>query len=57
MLVAAANLGMTTGLTGKIVMITLMFTGRVGWITLLIALAKKRMDPPLERPTEKILIG
>ena len=43
--------------TGKVVMAVLMFAGRIGWITLLIALAKKRIDPPLERPTEKILIG
>ena len=45
------------GITGKIVIIILMFAGRVGWVTLLIALAKKRIDPPAERPIEKILIG
>ncbi|MDR2145727.1 MAG: TrkH family potassium uptake protein [Tannerella sp.] len=53
------TLGITAslGVTGKIVLITLMFAGRVGWITLLLALARKRFDPPMERPAEKILIG
>lgn len=60
---ALGTVGLTLGITqtlsisGKIVIIVLMFAGRVGLITLLLALAKKRMDPPVERPNEKILIG
>lgn len=45
------------GATGKIIIIILMFAGRIGWLTLLIAFAKKRITPLVERPTEKILIG
>ncbi|MCL2596093.1 MAG: Trk family potassium uptake protein [Paludibacter sp.] len=53
------TLGITTSLSivGKIVIMILIFAGRVGWITLLLALAKKRIDPPIDRPMEKILIG
>jgi trk system potassium uptake protein TrkH len=53
------SMGMIPSLSviGKSVIIVLMFAGRIGWITLLIALAKKRIDPAAERPTEKILIG
>ena len=53
------SLGITTelSLVGKIIIITLMITGRVGLITLLLALSKKRIEPPIERPVEKVLIG
>jgi Trk-type K+ transport system membrane component len=45
------------GSAAKTVIIILMFSGRLGWITLLLAFAKKHIDPPFERPGEKILIG
>jgi len=56
---AGLSLGITPGLgiTAKAVIIILMFSGRLGWITLLLAFAKKHIDPPFERPGEKILIG
>ncbi len=60
---ALGSVGLSVGtipslsITGKVVIVVLMFAGRIGWVTLLIALAKKRIDPQVERPVEKILIG
>lgn len=41
----------------KIVLILLMFIGRIGGLSLVLMLAEKRETAPLERPEEKILIG
>ena len=56
---AGLSLGITPNLgsAAKTVIIVLMFSGRLGWITLLLAFAKKHIDPAFERPGEKILIG
>lgn len=56
---AGLSLGITPvlGNAAKTVIIVLMFSGRLGWVTLLLAFAKKHIDPPFERPGEKILIG
>lgn len=60
---AIGTVGLTIGITpflgaaSKAVIILLMFIGRVGWLTLAIALAGKHFDPPVERVPEKILIG
>lgn len=60
---AIGTVGLTIGITpslgtvAKIVIILLMFIGRVGWLTLALALAGKHFDPPVERVPEKILIG
>ncbi|MCL2138099.1 MAG: Trk family potassium uptake protein [Treponema sp.] len=60
---ALGTVGLSIGATatlsfmGKLVIVILMFAGRIGWVTLLLALVKKRIDPPMERPKEKILIG
>jgi trk system potassium uptake protein TrkH len=56
---AGLSLGITPSLgsTAKTALIVLMFSGRLGWITLLLAFAKKHIDLPFERPGEKILIG
>jgi len=56
---AGLSLGITPqlGSAAKTVIIILMFSGRLGWITLLLAFAKKHIDPAFERPGEKILIG
>lgn len=60
---AIGTVGLTLGITpslgavSKVVIIFLMFIGRVGWLTLAFALAGKHFDPPLERVPEKILIG
>ncbi len=60
---AIGTVGLTIGITpyigtvSKVVIILLMFVGRVGWLTLVFALAGKHFDPPVERVPEKILIG
>jgi len=56
---AGLSLGITPilGRAAKIIVIILMFSGRLGWLTLLLAFAKKHVDPSFERPGEKILIG
>jgi len=56
---AGLSLGITPelGSAAKTVVIILMFSGRLGWLTLLLAFAKKHIDPHFERPGEKILIG
>jgi trk system potassium uptake protein TrkH len=56
---AGLSLGITPklGTIAKAIVIMLMFSGRLGWLTLLLAFAKKHVDPSFERPGEKILIG
>ena len=53
------SMGITASLTvvSKIILILLMFTGRIGGLTIALVFAKKRDKDTLERPTEKILIG
>ena len=53
------SMGITASLTvvSKIILMLLMFTGRIGGLTIALAFAKKRDKDTLERPTEKILIG
>lgn len=47
----------TLGVASKIILTLLMYAGRIGGLSLVIALAEKRVKVPLDRPTEKILIG
>ena len=60
---AVATVGLTTGITAglcagsKIVLMVLMFAGRIGGLTFMLVLAERRVNVPLERPTAKILIG
>ena len=60
---AIGTVGATKGLTptlcaaSKIIIISLMFGGRVGGLTLMLSLAEKKENIPLDRPQEKILIG
>lgn len=60
---AIATCGLSTGITGElhvvsqILLILLMYIGRVGIITLALAFFEKRANPPIQRPLEKILIG
>jgi len=53
------SMGITTGLNGlsKIVIMILMYGGRVGGLTLGLVLAEKKNNVPVERPRENILIG
>lgn len=60
---AIGTVGLTTGITTILspvsqgILIFLMFAGRIGGLSLMLALAEKRVSVPLERPSEKILIG
>lgn len=60
---AVATVGMTTGITrslseaSRVIIIMLMFLGRVGSLSFGLALAEKRESARLVDPVEKILIG
>lgn len=60
---AAGTVGLSTGITSllnpvsKILIMILMYGGRVGGLSLALALAERREHVPIERPVEKILIG
>ena len=60
---AIGTVGATKGLTptlcgaSKLIIMGLMFGGRVGGLSLMLSLAEKRENIPLDRPSEKILIG
>jgi trk system potassium uptake protein TrkH len=53
------SFGITPSLTtaSKIILVLLMFFGRIGGLTLFLVLMEKRKKVPVERPVEKILIG
>ncbi len=59
---ALSNVGMTMGITGqltavsKLVLCLLMYFGRVGMLSLVIALAAKRENLPITRPAENLLL-
>lgn len=60
---AIGTVGATKGLTptlsiaSKIIIMALMFGGRVGGLTLMLSLGEKKENVALDRPQEKILIG
>lgn len=60
---AAGTVGLSTGITphlnavSKITVMLLMYGGRVGILTLALALAEKHQVVPVDRPAEKIMIG
>ncbi len=60
---AAGTVGLTMGITpllstfSQFVLMILMFGGRVGGLTLMLVLAEKREQVPLNRPVDKIIIG
>lgn len=41
----------------QVVIIVTMFAGRIGPLTLLVAIARRRPDPKYEYPTERVMIG
>ena len=51
--------GITTELSGvsKIIIIVLMFGGRVGGLTLMLTLAEKKVNEPIDRPKENVIVG
>ncbi len=60
---AIATVGLSMNLTGnlcwlsKLIIILLMYTGRLGGLSLFLALGETREPPTTQRPVEKILIG
>lgn len=60
---AAGTVGMTTGITqrlkvfSKIILMVLMFSGRIGILTFAMAVGKKRKKSHISRPTDKLMIG
>lgn len=53
------SLGITTTLSagGKIILILLMYAGRLGALTFMLSFAQHKAEPPRDRPAGKILIG
>lgn len=51
------NLTPSLGAFSKIIIILLMYTGRIGGLSMVMVLAEKKERVPLERPIGKILIG
>ena len=60
---AMGTVGLSMSLTphltvvSKIILIIMMYAGRVGILTLALALAKKRKNPDIRYPVDKLLIG
>ena len=60
---AIGTVGLSKGITpmlssgSHIALIILMYAGRIGGLSLMLILAENRRNIPVERPTEKILIG
>lgn len=53
------TMGITTGLSkiSRMILIILMYGGRIGGLSLLLVFAERKKEAPLKRPIEKILIG
>ena len=60
---AIGTTGLSMGITAslgsasKLILILLMYAGRIGGLSLFLVLAEKRVQPPVSRPAENILIG
>ena len=60
---AVGTVGLTMGITpvlcaaSRVLLILLMFAGRVGGLSLVLALTEKRKSVPVQRPVENILVG
>ncbi len=60
---AIATVGSTLGITpslgliGRCLLILLMFVGRLGGLTFTLIFAQQRPEPPIDRPTGKLLVG
>ena len=63
MVSAIGTVGLTLGITpmlgaeAKIILMILMFAGRVGGLSFALVIAQKRTNVPINRPTEKIMVG
>ena len=60
---AIGTVGLSTGITPSLttasqaILVLLMFSGRIGGLSLMLVLAERRISIPIDRPTVKILIG
>ena len=60
---AVATVGLSLGLTpslslaGKLLLILLMYAGRLGGLSFVLIFGEKKSEPPLDRPNGKLLIG
>lgn len=60
---AAGTVGLSAGLTtklnefSKVLIMILMFMGRIGILTFAMALGEKKVQAPIARPVEKIMLG
>ncbi len=60
---AVGTVGLSMGITpqlgiaGKLIITFLMFFGRIGGLSLVMAFSEDRAEPPLQRPEESVLIG
>ena len=60
---AVATVGLTLGITptlsvtGKLLLILLMYAGRIGGLTFVLLFGEKRSEAPIDRPNGKLLIG
>ena len=60
---AIGTVGMTTGITrelvplSRIVIILLMYCGRLGSLTFTLVFARSKPEPPVKQPVEKIVVG
>ena len=59
----AVTVGLSLGLTpqlsaaSRVILILLMYAGRIGGLSFVLLFSERRSEPPLDRPTGKILIG
>ena len=60
---ALGTVGLSLGITptlcaaSRIILMLLMFAGRIGGLSFILFLAEKRSHPPIDRPVGKVLIG
>ena len=60
---AIGTVGMSTGITrqltsiSKVILIILMYCGRLGSLSFILVFAQKKKVPPIQNPKEKILVG
>lgn len=60
---AIGTVGLTLGITpqfslvGRLLLILLMYVGRIGGLTFVLLFGEKRSEPPVDRPAGKILVG
>jgi len=60
---AAGTVGLTQGITtqlgsiARVILIILMFGGRIGGMSLILVFTEKRTEAPIKRPAERILLG